>query len=44
MIQEEGPIYLERLGAGSGGGKSPEAPTPPQGMHVKSEAQDPQRL
>lgn len=41
---EEGPIYLEKLGPGSGGGKSSGAPTPPQGMHVKSEAQDPQRL
>lgn len=42
--KEEGPIYLERLGAGTGGRKSPGAPTPRQGMHVKSEAQDPQRL
>lgn len=29
------------VGAVSGGGKNPGAPAPPQGMHVKSEAQDP---
>jgi hypothetical protein len=41
MIKEQGPIYPHRFEAGSGDGKNTRASAPPQGMHVKSEAQDP---